>query len=106
MKDHLASWRESADTAINVRRTKVIGGRIYDTEFAAFPPRLRWQRQSLLIVRGILIAGFRVLKLVATHMWRTAVALPCDISLRRCRKELAAVALLPKNGRYRRSKQV
>jgi len=30
MKDHLASWRLSADPGANARRRKVIGGRIYD----------------------------------------------------------------------------
>jgi hypothetical protein len=30
MKDHLRSWRLSADTGANARRSKVIGGRIYD----------------------------------------------------------------------------
>src|SRR5216683_883303 len=30
MKDHLPSWRLSADPGANARRRKVIGGRIYD----------------------------------------------------------------------------
>jgi len=30
MKDHLLSWRHSADTATNGRGRKVIGGRMYD----------------------------------------------------------------------------
>jgi len=30
MKDHLASWRQSADMATIERRSKVIDGRIHD----------------------------------------------------------------------------
>ncbi len=30
MKNYLPSWRHSARTATNARRSKVIGGRIYD----------------------------------------------------------------------------
>jgi hypothetical protein len=30
LKDHLRSWRHSADTATNARGSKVIGGRLYD----------------------------------------------------------------------------
>jgi hypothetical protein len=35
MKDCLPSWRHSADTGANARRSKVIGRRIYDAKFAA-----------------------------------------------------------------------
>jgi hypothetical protein len=34
MKDHLASWRHSADTTTNERRSKVIDGRIHDVRRA------------------------------------------------------------------------
>jgi hypothetical protein len=34
MKDQLASWRHSADTATNERRSKVIDGRIHDARRA------------------------------------------------------------------------
>jgi hypothetical protein len=30
LKDHLRSWRHSADSAANARGSKVIGGRLYD----------------------------------------------------------------------------
>jgi hypothetical protein len=35
VKIHLASWRHSADTGANARRSKVIGGRFYDACFAS-----------------------------------------------------------------------
>jgi len=34
MKNYLPSWRHSADTGANARRSKVIDGRIYDLQSA------------------------------------------------------------------------
>jgi hypothetical protein len=35
VKDHLVSWRHSADTGANARGSKVIGGRIYDRSMSS-----------------------------------------------------------------------
>jgi hypothetical protein len=41
MKNCLPSWRHSADTGANARRSKVIGRRIYDAEIRGVLPHLR-----------------------------------------------------------------
>jgi hypothetical protein len=52
MKDRLASWRHSAETATIERRSKVIGGRIHDAGRAEKRPMKPAQGKEIAAVIG------------------------------------------------------
>ena len=56
MKDHLASWRHSADSATNAHGSKVIGGRIRDVRFAKKHETAR-ARGKIMKALSALVAG-------------------------------------------------
>src|SRR6202795_2285866 len=87
MKDHLASWRLSADPGANARRRKVIGGRIYDDgRFLSTDHRGRPFRKM------------REATGAPLHLWRFFVPA-------KCRRRLATVSFSPENGLYRLSRR-
>src|SRR5260221_228562 len=106
MKRCLASWRHSADTAANARTSKVIHGRIRDTEpcsnWKLSGARGKFPRRRLRLSRESDVQGCRagIVLSPAAHRgrWKNTSAI---FLFRREHDKPASVALLPKNGRHR-----
>ena len=107
MKDQLASWRHSAETATNERRSKVIDGRIHDARRAEKRRTRCAQKKDIAALfsarratprRRVLLAG---ILLTASTEEAFATVLPTSEL-----EQSAFVAFLPKNGLHHASRRL
>jgi hypothetical protein len=73
MKNYLPSWRHSADTATNARRSKVIGGRFYDDTFRDVLSHMRRSTASFATLQE-LRAPTEVHKTLASRTYPAVIA--------------------------------